>query len=400
MKKLKKALSVKNHGHSRGSKTSAAALSPVQSTWLYLIACALNNDKPDKERILRLNPKELYVLANAHSMLSVTAFALNAAGIHEKHFDEAKAKAIRKLGLFELERGKIFDELNKLGIWHMPLKGILLKDDYPAFGMREMTDNDILCDPERMDEVKAVMDKLGYECDSFGKWEHDIYSKPPCIEFEMHRALFKRDKMPEFASYYDGVLDRLKNAGNSEYRFTDEDFYIYMLAHEYKHFSNYGTGVRSLADIYVFLGNHKNLDWDYLNTELSKLKLSGFEKHSRETANKVFTNAGLTADETEQLLRLYLDSSLFGSEENGKLNKLTRTLGGRDSKGVKAKYLFNRFFLSGDDLKKYYPFFHKHKALLPALYIYRPIKGLILRPKKNLSDLKRLVKYKSSKHKL
>ena len=30
-------------------------------------------------------------------------------------------------------------------------------------------------------------------------------------------------------------------------------------AHEYKHFTHFGTGMRSLADVYVFLKMHKEI---------------------------------------------------------------------------------------------------------------------------------------------
>ena len=128
------------------------------------------------------------------------------------------------------------------------------------YGMREMTDNDILCDPEKMDDIKLIMEELGYECASFGECNHDIYSKPPCLEFEMHRSLFLRTEMPLCADYFDDVKNKLIAAGKYEYRFTDEDFYIYILAHEYKHFSHRGTGMRSLMDVYVFLNAHPNLE--------------------------------------------------------------------------------------------------------------------------------------------
>ena len=114
-----------------------------------------------------------------------------------------------------------------------------------------------------------------------------------------------------------------------------------ILAHEYKHFSHRGTGMRSLMDVYVFLNAHPNLDWNYINTELQKLKLTEYEKHSRNLAQKVFKNEALSEDETEQLM-MYMDSSVYGT--------------------------------------------------------VRPIKGLITHPKGLARDTKRVVKYKSPKH--
>ena len=278
-----------------------AELSTLQTTWIHLLSSAINGMQADMEKLLQINPQELFQLAEAHKMLAVTAFALNTVGVREPHFEEAKTKALRKLALFDVERKNIFDELNVAGIWYCPLKGIILKDDYPLFGMREMTDNDILCDPMRMAGVKAIMEKHGFECDSFGEWYHDTYSKPPCLEFEMHHSLFKEDEMAEFSAYYANVFDKLKNDGNNEFRFTDEDFYIYVLAHEYKHFTHFGTGMRSLADVYVFLKMHKDLNWEYLRAELVKLNLTDFEQHSRVLAEKVFTGQKLIDEETEQL---------------------------------------------------------------------------------------------------
>lgn len=374
-------------------------LSTLQRTWLHLVRCALNDQTPDKALLMQTAPQEIYQLAQAHAMLSITAFALNRLGVYHPQFEEAKTKALRKLALYDIERGEIYRALDQANIWYCPLKGIILKDDYPEFGMREMTDNDILCDPVRMEDVRTVMENLGYHCTSFDVWNHDMYEKEPCLEFEMHRKLFMQNEMPALDAYYADIFNRLKNVGDHEYRFSDEDFYIYLLAHEYKHFSHNGTGMRSLADLYVYLRKHPDMDQSYIEKELAKLKLTAFEQHSRTLAVKAFTGDTLSEDETEQLLCFYLDSSLYGTLENGEYNSLTRAFSGRDDRGVKAKYFFDRFFLSGDALKKTYPFFYRHKLLRPALYVYRPIKGVFTHPKSLLHDARRVLKYRSPKHK-
>ena len=284
-------------------------LSQVQRVWIRLIACAVNGEKPDPEQIKTITPPSLYELADNHSMLSVTAMALESAGITEHNFNQAKTKALRKLGLFDIERKAIFRELEAAGIRHCPLKGIILKDYYPEFGMREMTDNDILCDAERMEEIREIMERLGYTCESFGEENHDVYSKPPCLEFEMHRSLFNKEKTPLYYEYYSDVFSRLKHIGGCEYRFSDEDFYIYLIAHEYKHFSFNGTGMRSLLDVYVFLRACPQLDRGCIDRELEKLNLSEFEESNRTLAFKVFTGEKLSDDETEELM-IYLDSTL------------------------------------------------------------------------------------------
>ena len=66
--------------------------------------------------------------------------------------------------------------------------------------------------------------------------------------------------------YYRDVASRLiQEDGTCERRFSPEDFYIYLIAHEYRHFSHSGTGLRSLLDVYLFWKKHgEQLDGEYI----------------------------------------------------------------------------------------------------------------------------------------
>lgn len=367
-------------------------------TLIELLSCAVN------ETECKLSPEEvdfdeLYTLSKAHEVRSAVAFALESAGIADRRFTQAKLKAKRKLGLFDIEREKICEKLSDAGIWYLPLKGIVMKEFYPRYGMREMSDNDILCDSTKMPQVREIMESLGYTCESYGEWNHDVYQKPPTLDFEMHHSLFKESDAPLLGKYYENVFDRLTHKGGCEYAFTDEDFYIYMLAHTYKHFSNSGTGLRPLLDIYVYLTTHPELDLVYIAREVEILRLTEFERITRDLARKLFDKEKLS-EEDRELLPLFLDSSLYGTVEQQKYNRLTRLLDGRDTKRSKTRYFFNRVFLNGDQLEKHYPFFAKNKWLLPILYLYRPFKGLFRRPKEIMRETKDIVRYRSPKRKL
>ena len=273
-----------------------------------------------------------------------------------------------------------------------------MKDYYPRYGMREMSDNDILCDSSRMAEVREIMESLGYTCEHYGKWNHDTYQKPPTLVFEMHHSLFVQGEMPAFDRYYAGVFDRLIHRDGCEYAFSDEDFYLYLLAHGYKHFSHNGTGLRFLLDIYVYLQTHPGMDSDRIARELEKLGLTEFEQRSRELAVKLF-GFGELDDRDREWLTHFMDSSLYGSVRQGEYNMLTRQLKGRDTKSAKRKYLFDRVFLRGEALKKEYPFFARHRCLLPFLYLYRPFKGLFTHPKGIVHEIKNVLRYRSLKNK-
>ena len=53
----------------------------------------------------------------------------------------------------------------------------------------------------------------------------------------------------------------------------------------------------------------------------------------------------------------------------------------------KKKYILDRIFLPDENLRSGYPFFYKHKILLPILVIYRLIKALTSSRKKVLEEL-------------
>lgn len=359
---------------------------------IYLVTCAVNEQAPDKGRIKNMDLAEVYRLSMEHMLTAAAAFALEKTIPLPHAFDQAKKKAIRKLALFEVERAAVTRELEKAGIWYMPLKGILLKDYYPKRAMREMSDNDILADSSRMKDIKDIMERLGFTCDSYGKSNHDVYSKPPTLEFEIHSSLFSDDVVPQFIEYYKNFEKKATRSGCA-LKPSDEDFYIYFLCHAYKHYVYSGLGLRSLLDVYVFLRKHTDLKRSYLTEELEKLKIDGFEKKIRRLSNKIFTGAGLNAQEQKEL-NYFISSGSNGSIEILEYNQAAKWLGNDDSKASKRRYFKNRVFLSGEDLEKNYPFVAKHKALYPFLFVYRPVKAAIIRPKAIFEEYKKIKRFK------
>ena len=254
-----------------------------------LCACAVNGEIPDADWIRGMDLDLLYKAAKQHLLTAVVGYALESAGIHDHAFLQAKAKAMRKLGLMDAEMTVLFEKMEQAGIWYMPLKGTVLKDYYPAYGLRQMADHDILFDAMRADDVKAIMTEMGFISENFGAGNHDCYYKKPVCNFEMHRSLFGKGHETKMQEYYSDIKARLiPNEGSKYgYHFSPEDFYIYMIAHEYKHYSGGGTGIRSLLDTYVYL-NRVTLDMEYVTREAEKLGIREFEEINRTLSLKVF----------------------------------------------------------------------------------------------------------------
>ena len=205
------------------------------------------------------------------------------------------------------------------------------------------------------------------------------YFKEPVLNFEMHSSLFTPQHIGNLNDYFKDVKERLIPDEGSEYgyHFRDEDFYLFMMAHEYKHFSGGGTGVRSLVDTYIFLRKFKDsLDWDYLNAELDKLGIADFERNNRELAMKLLSMKQLTIEDKKHL-DYFVMSETYGTLENSVNNRIVR-----DGGGSKVKYLWYRIFPRIDTYRVYYPWAYNHKFLLPVAWGYRLIRALTTRRKK------------------
>ena len=347
-----------------------------------LCSWAVNGSAPDKAQTAGFALDNLYAAARRQLLTGVAAYGLEAAGRIDPAFAQAKAKAIRKTVLQDAERTAVLNRLEEAGIWYMPLKGAVLKDYYPKLGMRQMCDNDILFDSSRAEDVRAIMESLGFQTKEFGVKYRDCYQKEPVCYFEMHRALFTPYAGASVFEYYRDVKARLiKDGGNAfGYHFSNEDFYLYMTAHEYKHFSYSGVGLRSLLDAYVFLKRFEGrLDEDYIAREAQKLGLAEFERQNRGLALRLFQGEALS-DGDRAMLDYLSSSGVFGTKEQLAQN-LVRKHG-------RATYLFKKLFPSCKAMCTLYPVLNKLPVLLPLFWLLRILTAPFRNPKKVLIQLK------------
>lgn len=320
---------------------------------------------------------------------------------------------------FEWERSLIFAEMEKKGIAYLPLKGIHLAEYYPEPGMRAMADNDILYglveknpdgewqiegsdEAEREESLRKaqnylvdIMKKHGYQVESL-IGHHDNYTKEPMFHFEMHRALMS--KGTPLYHYYKNPWKRAVPSEENPYafRYKDEDEYIYILAHAFKHFESAGCGIRCAVDEYVFLQEKsERMDWTYIKRELEKAGLTEFERKLHRLSVAAFGPDRKLGGEEEQLLYYMLGCGMFGNmnvyAENG-MEKLRKD--GNDLRQAKWKYIWSRIFLSKEACEGIYPFFARHRAFLPLLVIYRVCRGIFKRRKILLQEWKTVQRMK------
>ena len=349
---------------------------------VYFCACAIHEQIPDREYLQDLDLEELYNLAKRHTLTSIVGIALQSAGVHDAKFDQAVNQVYLKTIIQENEKNLVFSKLDEAGIWHMAQKGTILRNWYPAFGMRESADCDILFDRSYEEQVRDIMLALGYSVESYGRGHHDVYFKKPVTNMQMHVELFGTGFEERLNSYYANVKDRLLRQEGFEYAFRPEDFYLYMLAHNHRDYSAGGTGLRSVLDTYVFLRKFEDsLDWNYISAETEKLEIADFEKKNREFALRLFGERELPGED-EDFFRYLVSSGTYGTTHNKVNNRVNRNGGGWKGKLL---YVRDRMILPMDVVEAVFPFFYRHKILLPFLPLYRTWRGL----KYNGAKLKR-----------
>lgn len=366
-----------------------------------LAACALHDTVPVLDDELDL--RELYRFCKFHSITSIVAMALEkvweanpAEEAVMKKWRQARDKAIRKNILLNAERERILAHLESIGCWYMPLKGSLLQFDYPKFGMRQMGDNDILYDKQFQSVIHDYMCAQGYEAVVYQKGNHDEYVKQPVYNVEMHEGLFMESIVPELFAYYRDIKTRMIRDTDNQYGYhlSDEDFYIYLIAHAYKHYMHSGIGIRILLDVYVYTMKHgKLLDWPYITGELRKFGADVFEAQCRQLGTKLFAGPvpELSGEEWRQL-DIYFTSGTFGTEERAMENALRASENGSGKMG-KLRYLLRRLFPSVRYMIEMEPELESKRWKIPFAYVRRLFRGIFCRT----ADISREISLLSSR---
>ena len=212
--------------------------------------------------------------------------------------------------------------------------------------------------------------------------------------------MVSRSYLPAIWEYYQNVKDRLINTEGYRYRFRDEDFYIYLMVHAYKHHSKGGYGVRHLMDIQVYLNTIPSLDWEYIHREFEQLGIADYAMTVRNLAQKLFDKecripeeiiTMLRPDELE-LLSASIGAGTYGTLEMSADNSVKKFKQGRRLSGIlKIKYLWERLTWE-PGLQSDFPRLAKYKVLHPLLYIGRAIKIVFLRRRYLLAEIKSLNK--------
>ncbi len=316
----------------------------------------------------------LYSFASMHGMSGMlgwceTAIADASKEIKTKIVND-RNQNIASEAVQEIVISAFLDEMEDCGMRALPLKGFYMKNLYPHPAMRTMSDTDILIEEEKMNDITAIMQKLGLK--HHRDTDNESVFESPQLSVELHRKLID-DTKGRLRDYYREHWKFAVPASGKKYicNMTSEDFYIFAVNHMAKHYTGGGVGLRHMMDIYLLL--QKDYDWEYINNEFDKLGVSKFANQVK-TLSKIWFEIDCTMQPDKELWEFgntILKSGSFG-EKNERLIAAMHTSkrsGGKAVSGIVM--LIRRVFPSLGHMETLFPIVKRHKWLYPVFWIRR-----------------------------
>lgn len=359
------------------------------TTGEYLIAlmrAAVNGTVPLKGSD-GMDYRALFELAKFHSVANIVLYMLEktSADIPKEVsalFTEQRDKAIMADITFQVEYEELCGAFAENGVRFIPLKGILLKPLYPQSDYRTMSDIDVLIDDENAHKVRAIMEEQGYETADFDHDVHDVYHKPPVTSIEVHRELFGAEGR-EFASIFSDPW-AMCSVSDGLWRFNDDAFFAFLLAHGMKHYEQGGTGVRTFMDIYLFrqyCGERLDLEKIYAMFEsIGQRKLC----ESFIALSEMWFGDGERTDALTGMERYILSGGTYGTFSNQVANSVKE-------KG-KVRYVWSKLFPDLKTMRQRYSVLKKAPVLLPVFWLVRIFTKPFTNRRQNIEKVKALLK--------
>lgn len=341
---------------------------------------------PVAENVTQLS--SLYRMAEAHDVAHIVAGALERIGIRDTEwmprFEKHRMVAIFRYQQMDYEYNRFCETMERAGIGFIPLKGSILRHDYPEEWMRTGCDLDFLIREEDLERATAALtEQLGYVRGE--RSGHDLsFFSPNQVHIELHFALVGEKSANGCARILDRVWeDYSLPVGDQahERKMTDEMFYLYHIAHMAKHIEAGGCGARSFLDLWILNHLKRPFDPDRRDALLREAQLYTFAK-AAEKLSRVWFSGEDYDGLSEGLEEYILVSGAYGTVGNKIALRSAQQGKGR------VGYILSRIFQPYSYMKKRYPVLQKHKWLLPFCQVRRWLG--VLAPKKLKSSVKEL----------
>jgi len=317
--------------------------------------------------------EQLYKLASRHDLAHLVGYALEKMELPESasyvKFQKAKQQAIFRYLRLDHEVGRIGRVFEETQIPFIPLKGAVLRDNYPEPWMRTSCDVDVLVPKHLLERAaQALTEQLNYRCEGRGDHDLSLFS-PGGIHLDLHYTAVDKERFAKAQGVLGRIWQDAEKTETAGFRkvLTDEMFYFYHIAHMAKHVENGGCGIRTLLDLWIL--NHRvAFDREKRNQLLREGQLLAFAA-AAETLSEIWFSGAETDPMSGRFAEYILHGGTYGILEN-QIRVYQSKLGG------KTGYALRKIFLPYDILKYHYPVLQKYRILTPVFEVVRWLKLL------------------------
>ena len=304
--------------------------------------------------------KDVYCLAKQHNAYTIVANYLIKHGFEEETLFNDFAVASQALQWCDESFVKVSKALSEARIEHLPLKGVVIRKEYPEPWMRLGGDIDILIHECDRLLVKQILAGLGYKYELNG--EEDHYTDDSGVVFDIRVAL----GAPKGFCSQDVLSDVFNYAKRTEgYRLDlrDDMRYVHAIIHMAKHLVNGGCGISHVMDLWVL--NHRISVTEEMQAArealLEKKGVKKLEEAFVAVSEKWFSGADVsTVDGLEEFI---INGLAHGSDLNHAI-KSRREWGN-------SFYKLKRLFVPYDYLCQLFPQLKGNRWMTPIYEVYR-----------------------------
>ena len=342
-----------------------------------LLSSVINDTEPP-ELPENININHLYEYQLTQNVTNIAYVALErlSPSLNLKEYQLDYKFNILREARFEIAGQEIYSTFEKEEIHFLPLKGAILKSYYPKPSLRTFTDTDIYVG-ENFDKAEKVLLGLGFE-KLVDTNNNDVsYVKKPSLHIELHKELFPADYA--FNGYFSNPYKHtiIKEGYEYFHLYYDDDFFIYVFCHLYKHYTYGGCGLRQFLDIYVMLQKF-SLNMEYIRSELNSIGLEGFLDTTLKLTGYLFDNDEPSA-ELMEIAEFVFSNGTFGNADNRLVLDYDKAHGKKRTLWGNIKYFMERWGLNYSQMKWRYKVLNYLPFLLPFCWLFRLITALLFR---------------------
>jgi len=261
-----------------------------RETFLKILSSSLNNTA------LKVNPaltKEdwstIFVLGKIHRVLPIMYDKISEVYPFDKSDLESLKRRTKLLVAQQTYQTYLFrnlsNELKKLGLSPIVVKGIICRSIYPDPDYRISTDEDLLVPQKDFNQYLSAFEALSFSAQkeiNSNSYQNTFRSSDG-LSVELHTSLFPTNS--EFFTCWNRTFENCFenaieiNTGDCHLvTLAPTDNLLYLLLHAVKHFLHGGVGIRQICDVLMFATAFgKEINWEdfsqYVKNSLSKTLL-------------------------------------------------------------------------------------------------------------------------------